>query len=487
MTTQTMQTRKEFRKNLMFTFLEFGVKSPLNLKSFEAIKAALELIIRGTSLSLYLNEDEDEIVTTSMENNEEKVVSLTLSGAIFVVDILMVMSTGSVSQVSLSGQSKSTSPLANQYLTSILQEYRFVEFEKAIRLICFLDALKCPQQIDMLSLLSGLESDLLTIYQKESGYGKKVEAALFYGHGFPRFYKEIFGPSIIYYSFTPHNVLRDRLNQAISLRDAPDTFVALVSVEESISVAHFFNPSSRAQSLAESREFSIPVNEQHLYRVCETPILGSVVNVFTPLRDSELVANACFCLELVPKIAMSPLGIDELKGSLSQVDVVLDQEKPSSTFELVYFDGSSVKEMVAVSKKAKTLLHFVHKIRFTHISQIYGILKSLRQAVVFNKLADSLFKHASDSSVVSGSSKARLLTWTPPKHFQFVFLLKRPPFRYVLDLHVDMNGSISVTVSESGGSVLQIDFSKSKDLTQGILECDGVKIINSVQALLLRG
>ena len=151
-------------------------------------------------------------------------------------------------------------------------------------------------------------------------------------------------------------------------------------MEESISVAHFFNPSSRAQSLVESREISIPDNEQHLYRVCETPILGSVVNVYTPLHDSELVANACFCLELVPKIAMSPLGIDELKGSLSQVDVVLDQEKPSSTFELVYFDGSGVKEassMVAVSKKAKTLLHFVHKIRFTHVSQIYGILKVL--------------------------------------------------------------------------------------------------------------
>lgn len=108
----------------------------------------------------------------------------------------------------------------------------------------------------------------------------------------------------------------------------------------------------------------------------------------------------------------------------------------------------------------------------------------MRQAVVFNKLAETLLSRSVDNArPVSGSSKARLVAWTPPQSFQLVFLHKRPPFRYSLDLGVDLNGTITVLVSESSGLPLQIDF-LNKELAQALEECNGLGIVNAVQHLL---
>ena len=64
-------------------------------------------------------------------------------------------------------------------------------------------------------------------------------------------------------------------------------------------------------------------------------ILGSVVHVYKPV-PTGLRANACFCMELVPGVAMSPRGVEMVTRD-GLVDVVWDEDADLSTFETVYF------------------------------------------------------------------------------------------------------------------------------------------------------
>ena len=61
---------------------------------------------------------------------------------------------GSISDVTLAADSKTINDLANKYLTGLLVNYQFSEFEKAAKLICFLDAFQCPhEQVCLRTLL----------------------------------------------------------------------------------------------------------------------------------------------------------------------------------------------------------------------------------------------------------------------------------------------------------------------------------------------
>ena len=51
---------------------------------------------------------------------------------------------GSIADVTLAAASKTINDLASKYLKTLLINYRFTEFDKATKLICFLDAFKCP-------------------------------------------------------------------------------------------------------------------------------------------------------------------------------------------------------------------------------------------------------------------------------------------------------------------------------------------------------
>ena len=66
---------------------------------------------------------------------------------------------GSIADVTLAAASKTINDLASKYLKTLLINGRFTEFDKATKLICFLDAFKCPHGQVLMCLSVSLTSD----------------------------------------------------------------------------------------------------------------------------------------------------------------------------------------------------------------------------------------------------------------------------------------------------------------------------------------
>lgn len=109
--------------------------------------------------------------------------------------------------------------------------------------------------------------------------------------------------------------------------------------------------------------------------------------------------------------------------------------------------------------------------------------------VVFNKLAQSIFTPTS-GEISKPLFKTRLLNWNPPESFQFILMHKRPPFRFSLELVVDLNGIISVNIGQMNATnmfepLILAPVGDGFALKEAIDKCQGLDIIRAVQQALL--
>jgi hypothetical protein len=119
----------------------------------------LKLMVEKNGLAFYSD------VEDQLESDESNV---TISGNVFVLDVLVSKTDGSILKVCLSAsQVNSINELANIYLLDVLKNHRMSEFEEALCLIAFLDKGSGHQQLDLFHCLTGLQSDLDMVFKKE--------------------------------------------------------------------------------------------------------------------------------------------------------------------------------------------------------------------------------------------------------------------------------------------------------------------------------
>jgi hypothetical protein len=161
-----------------------------------------------------------------------------------------------------------------------------------------------------------------------------MDRVLFFGHGFPRFYQNNMGPSILYYSFLHGELLETSLIQ--SELDISNTYAALISVEE-YTLQNRFNPRTHFTSIVDSF-YIIPPSDIEFCEIADMQVLESSLKVCVPKSTSLLIANATFTLELLPTVRICFASAQRIKHtveiSIPSVEVPWNQ---IDTFESQYW------------------------------------------------------------------------------------------------------------------------------------------------------
>lgn len=89
---------------------------------------------------MYSTDDEELAMDDGLQDGNPDIISITICGAVFVLDLQIEKHSAIVNKVSVSAsQDISIDERANVFLTGLLQSFNLKDFEKALKLIAFCD------------------------------------------------------------------------------------------------------------------------------------------------------------------------------------------------------------------------------------------------------------------------------------------------------------------------------------------------------------
>ncbi|TPX70037.1 hypothetical protein SpCBS45565_g02043 [Spizellomyces sp. 'palustris'] len=449
----------------------------------DAVAKKLEQLIADMGLQLYL----------SAHFEDTSVVTVTICGTIFVVDIV-ISPPGVVTKIKLSYASD-THPqhqqheLADELLTEVLSKGDFESFKKSIASLAFLDANAGFHQIKC------IENDLLSIHQIElANSGNDFESVMFEGHGLPFMHCERIGPSVVYWA-TPAARLEIDWSGEITPARLRKIFPAMGVCRAFIDMESYpltrFLPKFKNQYLVPGNraDLQLPPNEQEYYNLIQGASWRNIIPLtfYNPLPTSNETAAITYFLRLSPPIAAATtvardigrvvgiVSVEDFSNELNEESVdgglrygtmleLLVRDSPITPGNLEHatvFRSTSCKtrdnphpitQSYTLSGNMSTPAMVLCKIPFSHPSQLLPVLLLLRRQLTFNALVRSCFNvythtlglQAVQEDIVS----LQLEDWTPPEQLVFTFTHPRPPHQYRLTLRIEADGGVGVVVEE---------------------------------------
>ncbi|KAF9939786.1 hypothetical protein BGZ67_008894 [Mortierella alpina] len=401
--------------------------------------------IRDMSTKLGL---ECYLETGSRPNNLLPVSTLTIGGNVIVVDI-DVESTGAILRVKVSYaseihqderidrllahnlrckcgkllQTKETDKPSDVNLTHLADCSRdFDAFSKNLKALATLDSFtKKYPNIDFFHNIRAMDLDFKELFKREMSLtGGDLQRVFREGHGLPMTHAVLPGPSVAYWASKADlldvswDVLSVAIEQGANEKVKVPFHRISIIMEESTQSACGYLPTERSGFLLSQEETSnlssVPygsiMNDQG--SVSGTTVLQQPLRWIVPNTDSSVEATYVAVLhppvvvaeEVAKQLAAlsnqaglsSTMGYHRDPGYLSLQELLINQNIEQTQWEIVLDEGAGAVRQLFSFDRTKNEARLLHRIPFTHISQVYLCTKILRQQLSFNTLFRSCFK-----------------------------------------------------------------------------------------------
>ncbi|GBB98016.1 hypothetical protein RclHR1_03120001 [Rhizophagus clarus] len=369
---------------------------------------------------------------------------LSMSGLIIVLDIKYDEISNRIIKVIVSyatdARQNDKDDRVDNLLTQQLSDFKqFDLFKKNLETLKTLETLsKLIQPVDCFHCIKCISNDIKTIYEKEFAVTNgNVPKILTEGHGIPLFNVDRVGPSIAYWA-SKHQIMEidwKLIKDIIIQGEMHESFRSLhrmwISMEKS-RTAHFFLPLDRNQYLFNDEiENEIEFMENY-YISPEIPevafsLLQTPLKFLHPKESSTIFASANieFVVWLDPPVYVSENVARQIGSfggvvnrgyfmssafqkkdpqalSLEQllIEGIIPPTKHSSTSRAPKtthqwekkFDNLPYRQVFNLDSACHTTnARRIDRIPFSNLFQVYGLIKILRQQLLFNKLYQSCF------------------------------------------------------------------------------------------------
>ncbi|KAG0197796.1 hypothetical protein BGX28_008703 [Mortierella sp. GBA30] len=386
--------------------------------------------------------------TGSRPNSLLPVSTLTIGGNVIVIDI-DVESTGAILRVKVSYaseihqderidrllahnlrckcgkllQSQETDKPSDVNLTHLADCSRdFDAFSKNLRVLATLDSFtKRYPNVDFFHNIRSMDFDLKELFKREMFLtGRDLQRVFREGHGIPMTHAVLPGPSVAYWAPKAElldvswDALTNAVEQGANERiKVPFHRISIVMEESTPSTCGYLPTDRTGYLLSEEETFSLTsvpygtiMNDQG--SVGATTILQQPLRWIVPTTDPSIEATYVAVLhppvivaeEAAKQLAAlsnqaglsTTMGYHKDTGYLSLQELLINQNIEQTQWEIVLDQGANAVRQLYSFDRTKNEARLLHRIPFTHISQVYICTKILRQQLSFNTLFQSCFK-----------------------------------------------------------------------------------------------
>ncbi|KAF8986134.1 hypothetical protein BGZ46_009245 [Entomortierella lignicola] len=315
----------------------------------------------------------------------------------------------------------------------------FEAFSKNLKALATLDSFsKRYPNVDFFHNMKAIDVDLKELFKREMILtGRNLHKVLTQGHGIPMTHAVSPGPSVAYWASKVDllDVSWEELSLAIEQGANEKVKIPFhrisITMEESTTSSSGFLPVERSGFLLSEEEsyglnsvsYGSIMNDQG--SVNATTILQQPLKWIVPNTDSTV--EAAYVAVLHPPVVVAEdiakqlaafsnqagmnttMGIHKDPGYLSLQECLINQGAEQTQWEVSLDQGANAVKHIYSFDRTKNEARLLHRVPFTHISQIYICTKLLRQQLTFNTLFQSCFKETTPVDEV----KKRLATILP--------------------------------------------------------------------------
>ncbi|KAG0057069.1 hypothetical protein BGZ83_001918 [Gryganskiella cystojenkinii] len=383
------------------------------------------------------------------------------------------------------GQSKDNKPSEVKLVHMPNCSRDFDAFSKNLKALAILDSFtKKYQHVDFFHNIRSFDADFKELFKREMTLSNgDLERIFTQGHGIPFTHAVLPGPSVAYWGSKEDlldvswDSLREAVEQGANEKIKIPFHRISVTMEESTMPSTGYLPETRPGYLLRTEETqtltSVPygtiMNDQG--SVGFNTILQQPLRWIVPTSDPTVAAT--FVAVLHPPVAVSEqvakqlaalsnqaglnttMGFHKDSGYLSLQELLINKSIEQSQWEVTLDQGPEAVRQLYSFERTKNEARLLHRIPFTHISQIYICTKLLRQQMVFNTLFQSCFKETTDANETakrfvtlrpnedSGTEVSIVVhTPQPPNGILVSFVDPYSHANYLMDIQIDANTSM---------------------------------------------
>ncbi|KAG0214905.1 hypothetical protein BGX33_001693 [Mortierella sp. NVP41] len=395
----------------------------------------------GLGLECYLD-------TNSRLHNALPVSTLTIGGIVIVVDI-DVESTGAILRVKVSFSpeihqdervdrllahnlrckcGKLLQAVDQSAATNLLHlpdcSRDFDAFSKNLKALAILDNFQKKYPVDFFHNIRAMDLDLKELFRREMLLtNNDIERVFKHGHGIPMTHAVLPGPSVAYWA--PKSELLDVSweSLATAIEQGANEKVKIpfhrisITMEESTASASGYLPADRSGFLLSESETQTLSSLPYGNIMNDQGSVGASTILQQPLRwivpNADATIEATYVAILHPPVVVSEdlakqlaalsnqggfnttMGLNRDQGYLSLQELLVNRAIEQTQWEIVLDQGPNAIRQLFSFDRTKCEARLLHRIPFSHISQVYMCTKLLRQQMTFNALFQSCFKETS--------------------------------------------------------------------------------------------
>ncbi|KAF9925563.1 hypothetical protein FBU30_004676 [Linnemannia zychae] len=300
----------------------------------------------------------------------------------------------------------------------------FDAFSKNLKALAILDNFQKKYPVDFFHNIRAMDLDLKELFRREMLLtNNDIEHVFKHGHGIPMTHAVLPGPSVAYWA--PKSELLDVSwpSLAAAIEQGANEKVNIpfhrisITMEESTASASGFLPADRIGFLLSEEETQTLTGLTYGNIMNDQGSVGASTILQQPLRwivpNADSTIEATYVAVLHPPVVVSEdlakqlaalsnqagfnttMGMNRDQGYLSLQELLVNRAIEQTQWEIVLDQGPNAVRQIYSFDRTKCEARLLHRIPFSHISQVYMCTKLLRQQMVFNTLFQSCFKETS--------------------------------------------------------------------------------------------
>ncbi|KAF9313828.1 hypothetical protein BG003_004757 [Podila horticola] len=297
----------------------------------------------------------------------------------------------------------------------------FDTFYRNLKALATLDSFqKKYPNIDFFHNIRSIDLDLKELFRREMLItNKDLQKVFTQGHGIPFTHAELPGPSVAYWASKADlldvswEVLTTSVEQGANEKVKVPFHRISITMEEAMASTSGYLPNTRSGFLLSEEETQTLNSVPYGTIMTDQGSVNATTILQHPLRwvvpHSEPSVEAAYVGILHPPVAVSEevakqlaalsnqaglnatMGMHKDPGYLSLQEMLINQNIEQAQWEVVLDQGPNAIRQLFSFDRTKNEARLIHRIPFTHISQVYMCTKLLRQQLTFNTLFQSCF------------------------------------------------------------------------------------------------
>lgn len=355
----------------------------------------------------------------------------------------------------------------------------FDTFYRNLKALATLDSFqKKYPNIDFFHNIRSIDVDLKELFRREMLItNKDLQTVFTQGHGIPFTHAELPGPSVAYWASkvdlldVSWEALTTAVEQGANEKVKIPFHRISITMEEAMASSSGYLPSTRSGFLLSEEETQTLNSVPYGTIMTDQGSVSATTILQHPLRwvvpNSEPSVEAAYVGTLHPPVVVSEevakqlaalsnqaglnatMGNHKDPGYLSLQEMLINHNIEQAQWEIVLDQGPNAIRQLFSFDRTKNEGRLIHRIPFTHISQVYMCTKLLRQQLAFNTLFQSCFNETQHdgttkrlASILPGNDSSLevsivVQTPQPPRTILVSFLNPYTETNMVLEIQID--------------------------------------------------